>query len=174
MLLLTGCLATKKISKKSKVTTITEKTEIKKDSVSIIETNREIKDRIVINVPESDNEEVMRMFDVLLGQMNASKSSGSNSYKSTYDKETRQLVIDFIIGQTEDKKTDTFSDIKVEKSFTQQIDEYIKKIVIPWWIWVAVAYYFKGAIIGVLGFFFPQIGIIKTFSDFRRRKSKDN
>lgn len=176
MLLFSGCLSSKKISEKTTTTKEIEKIEVKTDSVSSKEINQEIRDRIVINVPETDNEEVLKMFDMLLMQMNTSKSSGSNSYSSRYDKDTRQLVIDFIVAQTENTKTSVSSDVNTEKSFERNTDEYIyKKITtIPWWGWALLAYFFRGHIFGALGFFFPGISAIKTFSDLRKKKRSNN
>jgi len=149
MFTLTSCLGTKKTIESSSATKQTEKTETTKDSSSTVETNKAIQDRVVINVPKSDNKEVTAMFERLMQQLNTSKSSGSNSYNMRYDAETRQLLLDFIVGQTQNKQLATNSDTKTELSFEQQVETNTKKIIkmIPWYLWVGLGIIFLPQII---------------------------
>ena len=158
-----GCLGSKKVSEKSKTTNTTEKTESKKDSTTHVETSGEIKDRIVINVPPADNEATEKSIEAILKMLNTSKSSGSNSYVSRYDEETRQLVIDFIVAQTQNKTTETNQETNSEKSFEEQTDEYISKKVtaIPWWIYVIVVFLFRKQIFGWIIELFPALKTVK-------------
>lgn len=146
--LFTSCLGSKKVMETNKSTTEKQSSEVVKDSTTNTETNAEIKDRIVINVPETDNTEVMEMFTSVLRRLNTSKSSGSNSYQMRYDEETKELIADIKVAATEMQKTRVTSDSKIEKSFEQTTDEYISKKVklIPWWFWI-----------GIIVWFLPQI-----------------
>ena len=157
LILCSSCLGSKKVAEKSTATNTKEVTSIKNDSISSVATNREIKDRIIVNVPEASNEETKKLLDAVLKQLNTSKSSGTNSYVSTYDEETRRLVIDYIIGQTQDKETNSKKEETSEKTFEQQTDEYISKKIstIPWWVYVIVFLYFLKPILNIVSAFFP-------------------
>ncbi|MCP4083253.1 MAG: hypothetical protein GY743_23785, partial [Planctomycetaceae bacterium] len=78
VVMLQSCGLTKKVFKTT-TQTQTEKTDVKKDSTTIVEVSKPIKDQIVVNVPKSDNEAVNKALDAILKQLNTSKSSGSNS-----------------------------------------------------------------------------------------------
>ena len=153
-----SCTTLKKVSDKK--TTFKQTSEIVKDTIEKVETNKAIKDNIVINVPETDNTEVMRMFNEMMNKMNTSKSSGSNSYKSTWDKENMQWLIEFVVGQTQNKELETNSDITTDKSFEQEVDEYIKKIVVPWWMYLISAFLLWPYVERIL---FPVIAFIKRY-----------
>lgn len=163
LIICSSCTGYKKIANKKSTTNTVEKSEVKKDSASNTTTNQEIKDRIIVNVPEANNKETKRLLDAVLKQLNTSKISGTNSYTSKYDEETRELVIDFIIGQTQNKETSTNKEQSSEKSFEQKTDEYIyKKIVaIPWWVYVIAFLYFLKPILNFVSMFFPQIRTVK-------------
>lgn len=133
LLLFSSCGTQKKIQTTEKTTT--SKVETSTDKNNKVETSEEIKDRIIVNVPESSNEATMKMVDAVLKQLNTSKVSGNNSYASKYNEETRQLVIDYIVGETQNKTNETVSNTKTELTFDQQVDSYIKKKVIPWWMY---------------------------------------
>jgi hypothetical protein len=141
---LTSCLGSKKTAEKESITKEKESTSIIATGTEVTKLNGEIKDRIIINVPETDNKDLLEMFDKAMRQLNTSKSSGSNSYNSKYDEDTRQLVIDFIVGQTEDKIKDTTTDTKTDSSFEQEVTENTKKVIkiIPWWIWLIAGIWF--------------------------------
>ena len=154
--LLTSCAGIKKITDKK--TTTKEKIEVYKDTTKSVVTSGKIKDDIIINVPKSDNVEVMKLFNEMMSKMNTSKSSGSNSYKSTWDKENMQWLVEFIVEETKNENLVTSSDVSVDKSFDQQIDEYIKKKVIPWWIYVLGALFLYPYI---KPFLLPVISVIQ-------------
>jgi len=132
--LFSSCMATKKTHSDS--TTTTEKVDKTKDSSKITETSKAIKDNIVINVPQNDNEEVMEMFNQMMRQLNTSKTSGDNSYKLYYDEKLQQLRAEFEVGETQSTDSSTNSDTISEKSFDSEVNDYIKKIVIPWWAYI--------------------------------------
>lgn len=165
-ILLFSCGTLKKTSEKTSTTKQTELTEVKTDSTSEIDTNKEIKDRIVISVPEANDENTTKLVDAILNQLNTSKTSGTNSYNSRYDEETRQLVIDFIVAQTQSKITATTSDSKTEKTFEQQTDEYIEKKIksIPIWVWVLLLFVFRKPLFGFLVELFPGLKTVKWLS----------
>lgn len=172
---LTNCLGTKKIFDKKTDTKTTEINTVKNDSVSEKETSLGINDKFVINVPKSDNEEVMAMFDVLMRQLNTSKSSGTNSYKSTYDKEKDQLIIEFMVAATENIKTASNKDSKTETSFEQQTDEYVKKKItaLPWWSYLIIAWFLRSHIIGIISIFIPGVKNIKSIKDLLTAPNKE-
>jgi hypothetical protein len=133
---LSSCSTLGKVVKKETVTNATEVVKTDNKEISTTRTSEAIQDRVVINVPESDNKELMDMFNSMMKQMNISKSSGTNSYNSKYNEELKQWVIDFTVAQTLNKEKEKVTDTKSEKTFEQSVDEYIKKIVIPWWIYL--------------------------------------
>jgi hypothetical protein len=149
LILFTSCLGTKKVTDKEAVTTKTEKTTTKTDSTSKVDTNLGINDRIVVNVPQANDENTTKLVDAILSQLNTSKSSGGNSYTSSYDKETRKLVIDFIIASTQNKETRSAVKTDTEQTFEQTVTENTKKVVkmIPWWLWLIVGVWFLPQII---------------------------
>jgi len=160
LLAFTSCATLKKDSESE--TTTTSLTEKKKDSVKITETSGAIKDQIIVNVPASDNAEVMRLFNEMMGKMNTSKSSGSNSYSSRYDEANKQWVIDFLVAQTKNEATTVKEDSKTEETFEQKIDKYVKQIVIPWWIYAIVIFIFAKQIIWFISMFYPPLRIFVT------------
>lgn len=133
---LSSCSTLGKTTKKNSEIKSTELVTTDNKEKETVKTSEAIQDRVVINVPESDNKELMKMFNSMMSKLNTSKSSGSNSYNSKYDEELKQWVIDFTVAQTLNKEKEKVTDTKSEKTFEQNIDEYIKKIVIPWWIYL--------------------------------------
>jgi hypothetical protein len=137
---LTSCLATKKISNKSHIEK--ENTEVNKDSTSIKETNKAIDDKAEIKVKESDTGD--RDFDLavnkavtdILSSINFQKTSGDNSYKMWYDMKNHMMRLEAKIGETTNSDTSTNSDSKSEKTFEDSLNEYVKKVVVPWWLYV--------------------------------------
>lgn len=170
ILTLTGCFGSKKVTEKTITTKQTEKIEIKKDSSKIVNTNKAIKDKVITSVP-SVTPEIDALVDEVLSKLNTSKSSGSNSYNQKYNKDTREIVTDIEIGETQDVAINTNMETAIEKSFEQKIDEYIfKKIkVMPWYIYGLLIFLFRNQLIGLLSFFFPGIKAIKTFTDLRKK-----
>lgn len=138
-----------KETKKNTSTTQKETSSSVKDSISNKETSLPINDRVVINVPKTDNEELKEMFKLFAQQFNTSKSSGSNSYTSRYDEEKNQVIIDFVVAATEKLQTISNKETTSEKSFEQQTDEYIEKKIkrIPWWVWALTAFWFLPSIL---------------------------
>lgn len=138
-----------KETKKNSTTKETESSTLVKDSISNKETSLPINDRVVINVPKTDNAELMEMFRLFAQQFNTSKTSGSNSYTSRYDEEKNQVVIDFVVAATEKLQTISNKETSSEKTIEQQTDEYIEKKIkrIPWWVWALAAFWFLPSIL---------------------------
>ena len=141
-----SCSALSKTKESNKVTESTEVTNTKEESKDITVVSEPIKDRVIINVPKSDNTELTAMFNQMMKQINTSKSSGSNSYNSKYDEELKQWVIDFTVAQTQNKEKELIKDTNTTNTFKQNVDEYIKTIKVPWWLYLIAFIYF-----------FPQI-----------------
>ena len=157
-LLMVGCIGSKKTTESS-VKRI-ENVKASKDSTSTIATNKKIQDQVIINVPKTDNKEVMDAVIALMERMNTSKISGSNSYKSTFDKEAMQWIVEFAVGQTKDVKTEVIDEKETEKTFEENANEYIKKTVIPWWLYVVAFIVAFPFIKSVILLFFPAAKLI--------------
>lgn len=155
-----SCTGAKKIFQKNSSTkeTTTEKT----DSISKVETSLPIQDRIVVNIPETDNSEINMMFTELLRRLNTSKTSGSNSYNLKFDEETKQLIADIKVAASKVSETKTNS--QTEKSFEQKTDEYISKKIsqIPFLVWLGLIFWFLPQILSRLQLIISPIsGFIK-------------
>lgn len=148
-----------KESSKNSVTKEKQSSVLVKDSTAKIETSLPIKDNIVINVPRSEDEALNKALDAILSNLNTSKTSGNNSYRSTYDAENQRLLIEFLIGQTQNKEVATAVDSKTEISFEQQTDEYFKKKMkaLPWWIYLIAFIYFLPIILDRLKLIFSPV-----------------
>jgi hypothetical protein len=129
---------TEKISKTETVET--ENKETVKDTSSDVQTNKKIDDVIATAVPVSENPEVNKELISLLKRMNTQKTSGDNSYKRYYDEKTNQLIEEFKIGQTASSEIATSTDTLIEKTFSEQVDEYFKQTIkkMPWYVYLLV------------------------------------
>ena len=161
--------------KKSKEITTkeTEFKDFKKDSSSITIINNPIRDRIIQQAPITDNPELQRMFDEMMEKLNTSKQSGDNGYNAKYDKELRQWVIDFTVGQTKNQKTDVKEATKEEKTFDQNVDEYIKKTKFPWWIYVIAVILLWPTIMKFLTLVFPTTRLVAVYKKLASKKAED-
>lgn len=131
---LTSCALSKKST--SSNTASTEKTEVKKDSSTNVKVNKEINDQVSTQVAKTGDPVLDAKVDAILMSLNTQKSSGDNSYRFYYDAQLRELKAEFKVAQTKDSISNIKSDVKVEKTFEQQVEEYVKKITIPWWMYV--------------------------------------
>lgn len=169
LLLLSSCGVTKRSH--SDTTTIKEKIETSKDSSSIIETSKAIKDEVIINIPESDtgdrdfDEAVNRAVTNILRSINFQKTSGDNSYKFYYDEKLRQLRAEFEIGATQNKEVISNKSSEKQYSMVSEIEDYIKKVVVPWWAYLIIVYLLRKNIISIISIFVPAIKGIKTAKD---------
>jgi hypothetical protein len=154
LILLGSCKSFKKTTE-TKSTKQNVQTEIKRDSIATLEINKPIKDVVEIQVPKSDNAEVQIMFERLLQQMNTSKTSGSNSYRSSFDPETGKLLIEYLIGQTENIKTATNHEINSTDQMIIESEKTVKEVIkrIPFWIWIIAFVYFGPTIFKKIQFF---------------------
>lgn len=166
--LLIGCSSIKKTIDKSTITKKTNTSEITKDSTNVVEISEEIKDQITTVIPKTNtsdkvfNKKVDQEVDRVLSKLNTKKVSGSNSYVSKYDEETRQLEVDFIVAQSENKLTNTNNSKVSDSIFEQETDEYFSKKVkqIPWWFFGLIIFWFLPQIIPkmnyLIDFFKPK------------------
>lgn len=138
----------------------------KKDSTTTIIINNPIRDRIIQEAPISDNPELIRMFDEMMSKLNTSKQSGDNGYNSRYDKELRQWVIDFTVGQTKNKDVAVKEETKEEKTFEQNVNDYVKKTTFPWWIYVIAIVLAWPTISKVVSLIFPAYRATKLYTYF--------
>lgn len=132
--LLSGCALAKKSTTSN--TASTEKTEVKKDSSTNVKVNKAIDDQVSTQVAKTGDPVLDAKVDAILMSLNTQKSSGDNSYRFYYDAQLRELKAEFKVAQTKDSISNVKSDTKIEKTFEQQIEEYVKKIVIPWWMYL--------------------------------------
>jgi len=177
LLTLNGCGITKR--NKSDNTTIKEKIEKNKDSSNIVENNKAIKDKAIINVPKSstDNKDFDKAVNEgvsnVLRSINFQKSSGDNNYKFYYDEKLRQLRAEFEIGATQSKETITNESNEKQYSVVREVEEYIKKIVIPWWIYAIAIFLLRKQIISLIGIFIPAVKGIESIKDLLTPPKKD-
>jgi len=159
----TGC----GVLKKEKITTTkqTEKTEVKKDSSTSVKVNKAINDEVSTQVEATGDAELDAKVDEILSRLNTSKTSGDNSYRVYYDKELRELKTQMVIAQTKDSISSVNNDSKSEKSLESEISELIKKIVIPWWVYVIAIFLLRKPILGFLAFLYPPLRGITTLKD---------
>jgi hypothetical protein len=139
-----SCRSLRQTTEKTKDTTTTESTESTTDSTSSIVESAPIQDRVIINVPETDNTELNKMLDAILMQLNTSKQSGSNSYSLRFSPEDKKLIADFTVAASKVEKTTTSSDFKSERSFSEEVDEYFEQKIkrIPFWVYIVLAIWF--------------------------------
>lgn len=145
---LIGCLGQKKVAEKTTNTKQTQVTTVTKDSSKVVEKNKEIVDELKVSL-KTNNKQVDSIIRERLRGFKTSKVSGSNKYKAQFDYEELALNIHALIGETQNQTTTTSNNTDTEKTFEQRTDEYIyKKITsIPWYLWVAVAFWFAPQII---------------------------
>lgn len=168
---LTSC----SVLKKDKTTTTkeTEKIEKSSDTISKESVNKAIDDKATIKIQESDtgdrdfDEAVNNAVTNILRSINFQKSSGDNSYRLYYDEKLKALQAEFQLGETRNKEVATNNEAVIEKTFEENISEYIKKIVIPWWVYLIPVYLFRKQILGVLYFVFP---VLRTLTGLKSLK----
>lgn len=156
-LLISSCAVTRK-NKETKTAT-TSVSEQVRDSISSETINRAINDTIRISVPYTDPETDEKLNNILR-QISTSKSSGSSGYQLYYNEQLRQLEARLQIAESKDTQITEKSEKTTEKTFEEQVDEYVKKIVIPWWMYAIAFFLLLPQIKMVLGMVFP---IIKPF-----------
>lgn len=170
-ILLSGCSVLGKTKTQNRIVKKVEKTEKVKDSTSIVENNKAIRDKAVINIPESTtgdkdfDKRVNNAVSNILKSINFQKSSGDNGYKLYYDAQLRQLKAQIDIAATQNKEVNSNNKEKEQTNTFEQLEEYIKKIVLPWWIWPILLFLFRKQVISVLGLFYPPIKGVKTLKD---------
>lgn len=148
-----------------------EKSEVVTDTSSKETINKKIDDSASFKVAESNtgdaefDERVNEAVSNVLRSINFQKSSGDNSYRLYYDEKLRTLEAQIQVGETRDKEVATNKEAVVEKTFEENISEYVKKIVIPWWMYVIVFIIGWKFIAPVLFFIFPQLRGLKTLKD---------
>ena len=178
-IILTGCLGTKKIVEKQATKNTTEKVEVKKDSINVIEKNKAIADKLDVSVPKAKtpdidfNKKVDEKVDEILAKLNTTKTSGDNSYRLYYNLLKRQVEFEAKIGETKNENTTTNTEEKTEKTTEEIIDTYIYKRVttIPWYLWIAIYFmFFDGKITSLLSNFIPQLkGATSILSIFKKK-----
>ena len=156
-----SCAVAKK--EKSSTTSSVEKTEKVTDTTSKETVNKKIDDSATIRVVESqtgDAEFDKRVNDAVanvLRSVNFQKSSGDNSYRAYYDEKLKALQFQVELGETRDKEVSTNNEANTEKTLETEISEYIKKIVIPWWMYLIAAFLLRKPILAIAGFIYPPI-----------------
>lgn len=163
-LLFSSCLGSKKTTEKTSNTKIENSSKTEKDSSVVKEKNNAIEDRITINVPKTDNKELMEMFNNAMRQLNTSKTSGTNSYTSVFDEELMKWIIEFKIGETINKDTNVNNNSETKNSEKIITEETFKKTVsqIPWWGWAILIIWLLPSIIEKIMFFINPIKSIIT------------
>ena len=163
VLIMTSCFGTKKTVEKTTTTNEKEKIESVSDSVSKVTINKAIDDKITTKIAETGDADLDARIDEILSKINTSKSSGSSSYNLYFNKKTRELIAELKIGQTQDSISSTSNVLIVEKTTQELITEYSETIrnMIPWWLWVIVAFFLLPHILKILSIFNPAIGVAR-------------
>lgn len=179
LLLITGCLGTKQVTEKARTKSLIERTSQKKDSLSAIEKNKAIADKLDIAVPKSNtndavfNKRVNEKVDEILAKLNTTKTSGDNSYKLYYNLLKRQIEFEAKIGETQNSTTATNSEDTREQSVEGKIETYIYKKVVtaPWYFWLLFYFIFLDArLTRLLSNVFPWLkGSSTILAIFKRR-----
>lgn len=177
LLTLSSCGITKR--EHSDSTIIKEKIEKNKDSSNVIENNKAIKDKATIAITESNtgdrnfDEAVNKAVTSILRSINFQKTSGDNSYKFYYDERLKELRAEFEIGATQNKEVTTNENSKEKYSVVKEVEDYIKKIIIPWWAYLILLYLLRKPVINIIGMFFPAVRGIKSVQDLLTPPKKD-
>ena len=170
-ILASSCTSLKKISS-NKIKETTKK-EIKHDSVSKIQINEAIDDSIITTISDSGDPELNNKIDDILRKLNTSKSSGANNYKLYYDEKLREIRAEFEIGETKNEKTDIVNSEKSELTFEENVSEYIKKVVVPWWAYVILFIfiwpYIKPFVMGLLRIALGPANVVTMLGDFKKK-----
>ncbi len=169
------------VLKKDKTTTTkqTEKIETATDTTSKETVNQKIDDEATFKVAEVNTGDAEFDRRVNQGVINAlkgidfQKSSGDNSYRFYYDEQLKALRAEISLGETRNKEVSTNKEALVEKTFEENVSEYIKKIVIPWWmkligvlLLAVIVFVFAKVVVKPLLFFVsPQLRGLKTMKD---------
>ncbi len=147
VLTISSCRSVKSVSRTNKQTKVTEKKEVTTDSTNVVERNREINNEYVIPLKTADSLTNKRIKQVL-ANFKAGVKSGSNSTRIVFDEDALAFKIAAIVGETQNQTISAGSEVKTEKSFEENTDEYISKKIrsIPWWFYALIVFWF-----------FPQI-----------------
>lgn len=168
--LFTSCLGSKKITESS--VKESSKIEEKKDSTSVVKVNEAIDDQITTSIADSGDKVLDAKIDEILSKINTSKSSGSNNYKFYYDKQLRELRAEIEIGKTKSQNTNIVDTKKSETSFESELDKYIKRTVVPWWLYIVgfllVWPYIKPILFGAIKIATGPASISSVIGDFKK------
>lgn len=174
-----SCGAFKKTITKKQNKQTTTTIEKAKDSTSVVENNKAIKDNAVINVPESNTGDVnfdKRVNEAVanvLKNINFNKQSGDNGYKLYYDAQLKQIKAQIAIAATQNKNTKTSENNNQETTVFEQFETYVKKVKLPWWMYLIVVFLLRKWIVKAIVFFVPAASGIKTAKDLFTPPSKD-
>lgn len=143
VLLFSACGTFKSAKETSSQIKQTEKREIKQDSLNLTTINKTIDDQVVVSL-RTNNAVVDSIIRERLKGFSSQKTSGSNSYKATFDYEKMMLHIATLVGETKNTQTATHKEQTQENTFEKQTDAYISRKVkaIPWWFWLLVVFWF--------------------------------
>ncbi|RSC96064.1 hypothetical protein [Tenacibaculum singaporense] len=173
ILFFSSCVGSKKIVEESTIKKQTEKKEVKKDSSNVIEKNGAIQDKVITPVASTGNDETDKKIDEILSKLNTTKKSGSNSYRQYYDTETRQLITDFLVAQTQNQKTVTNNESTSETTLEEQINSYVYKRIttMPWYLWVVIYFLLLDTkVVSLLANFIPGLkGATSILAIFKRK-----
>lgn len=164
-----GCRSVKSTKTESLVSKELQKSEIKSDSVSKIQTNGAIKDEIITSVPQANTDDayinrlVNEQVAVILRSINTQKSSGGNSYRLEFDELNRKIKAYFELAETRNETNTTNKSDTTENSFEQKTDSYIEKKIsqIPFWVYLLVGLWFLPQIMQRIMFITnPILGVV--------------
>ena len=170
-----SCKVLKKQKKETEIVTSSEKETVQKyDGLVSIKQSRAINDKYIFKVPKikSENKQTDSILDLqlteILDKINFQKSSGSNSYKMSYNSKKREIVTDIEVGATEDKIKSTDKQSAIINKETNSFKSKSKKTGIPiLWIIVLIVFLLRTEIFWLLKKLFPVLKTLKLIKFFK-------
>ncbi|MDB4157968.1 hypothetical protein N9609_00605 [bacterium] len=172
---LSSCTALKSVKKETETLSISEKETVQKtDSIVSIKQNRAIKDNFVFKVPKSSSTDkstdsiLDARLDEILEKLNFQKTSGSNSYKMSYNTEKREIEGSVEVGGTEDKTQITNAERLQTSSESDFLSSTSKKTGIPtMWIIGIIVFLLRSQLFWLLKKLFPVLETLKIVKYFK-------
>ena len=163
------------MKKETEKLSISEKETVQKtDSIVSIKQNRAIKDNFVFKVPKSSSSDkstdsiIDARLDEILEKLNFQKSSGSNSYKMSYNPDKREIEGSVEVGATADKTQSTHASNLQTSTDSDFLSSTSKKTGIPTiWILAIIVFLFRSQLFWLLKKLFPVLETLKIVKYFK-------
>ncbi len=166
--LLIGCVGQKKVVKEAHRVESEKETTIKKDSSKVVDRSLAINDKIQLSLKTNDKK-IDSLIRLRLKGFSTQKKSGKNYYTAKFDYEKLALILATVVGETKNINTETNTEKDTKEDIKQSDYEYFyaKIKVVPWWLWVLVAFFLLPKIIDNILYF------VSPFKSLFKRLLKD-